>query len=147
MLTEICAYLRNWFELDKLFGTFAIIDGAIAYEDGNSLGLADGQYFRVIGSVFNDGVHRVGDALTSETFEGSVWPMGVPPNVLTILGDIEAWMQKYQGLDSPAMTPYSSESFAGYSYSKGGGAANSSGVSITPWKQAFADRLSPYKKL
>jgi hypothetical protein len=59
MLTELCAYLRNYFLADNLnpdkyihHGTFTVAGGqmqALSF-------LVPGQYFRVIGSVFNDGV-------------------------------------------------------------------------------------------
>ena len=48
-LTELCQELRNWFEREKFFGEFTIENGAIIVPDGS---LQDGQFFRVIGSVF-----------------------------------------------------------------------------------------------
>ena len=123
MLTEICQYLHNWFnrKLDgtdypKYTGDFIIADGVINVDE-----LADGQYFRIIGSLFNDGVHKFGDSadvLRDETFTGAVWSMGVPPEIVKLADEMTAWMAKYGGLDSPNMSPFASESFGGYSYSK-----------------------------
>lgn len=145
MLTELCEYLKNWFceDQDKHIGTITITGGEITARDDLYL-LGDkkieplpGQYFRVIGSVFSDGVHQYPDFdMQDETFKGAVWLMRVPPAVLTLAEDIAAWKAKYMTLDSQYMSPYNSESFAGYAYTKGDG-----------WKAVFADRLSPWRKI
>ena len=57
MLTELCGYLKNWFEVERLYGEFKITSGAITYADGTELPLQNGQHFRIIDSVFNDGVY------------------------------------------------------------------------------------------
>ena len=50
------------------------------------------------------------------------------------------------GADSAAMSPYMSESFGGYSYSKG--ASNTaSGGSVVTWQDAFKTRLAPWRKI
>ena len=56
MLTELCAELRNYFEVPngRHFGKFTISGGSIAPLDF----LQEGQYFRIVGSVFNDGVYK-----------------------------------------------------------------------------------------
>ena len=59
MLTQICQYLRNWFEREKIHGNFVVSGGVLTYADGTALPLVSGQYFRVIGSLFNDGVHKL----------------------------------------------------------------------------------------
>ena len=72
MLTEICAELRNWFVVPDgvHIGTYTISGGSIAPLDF----LQEGQYFRIIGSVFNDGVHQYpASDLTDETFHGAVY--------------------------------------------------------------------------
>ena len=88
MLTELCAELRNYSEVPngRHFGKFEISGGRIAPLDF----LQDGQYFRIIGSVFNDGVHQypVPD-LTDEVFNGAVWAMAVPPAVIDLSAEIE----------------------------------------------------------
>ena len=83
MITQICQSIRNWFDIERHFGTFTIKDGSIAPSDF----LQDGQYYRIIGSVFNDGVHKFGsDTLTDEKpFDGAVWAMAVPPDFLLLL--------------------------------------------------------------
>ena len=138
ILTEICAELRNWFVVPDgvHIQTYTISGGSIAPLDF----LQDGQYFRIIGSVFNDGVHQypVPD-LTDEVFNGAVWSMAVPPAVI----DLSAEIEEYNKSDAGKASPYTSESFGGYSYTK---ATDESGAPIS-WQKAFASRLSKWRKL
>ena len=138
MLTEICAELRNWFVVPNgvHIQTYTISGGSIAPLDF----LQDGQYFRIIGSVFNDGVHQYpASDLTDETFHGSVWSMAIPPSVIDLAAEIE----EYNKSDAGKPSPYSSESFGGYSYSR---ATNSKGEAYT-WQDAFRARLNPWRKM
>ena len=141
-LTELCQELRNWFEREKYFGTFTIADGAISVPDGS---LQDGQYFRIVGSVFNDGVHEYpATDLSDEVFEGAIWSMAVPPAVIDLSGRISDWETKY---GESVSSPYSSESFGGYSYSKANvGQGNTSSSSPT-WQSTFASELNRYRKI
>ena len=150
MLTELCEYLRNWFceDSDMVIGTIAIRGGSISVP--YSVCPRNGQYIRIIGSVFNDGVVRYGeDELEDETFDGAVWLMRVPKAVVKLAEDIAEWREKYESVDSPSMSPYNSESFAGYSYSKAGAVVASDGTSVNPntWQSAFASRIAPWRKL
>ena len=149
MLTQVCQYLKNWFEVATFVGSFEIIDGVITSLDDGDMGLLDGQYYRIIGSVFNDGVHKYGDTkdiLEDESFTGAVWAMGVPKALIALLSEIEAWRAKYENIDSEAMSPFTSESFSGYSYSKGAG-SGSSGSNVATWQSAFASALAPWRKI
>ena len=147
MLTLLCQELHNWFDRNqpKWFGKFTITsDGTISF-DGSGFELKDGQYFRIVGSTFNDGVHMfpASDAV-AEVFEGSVWGMAVPPSVVSLATQIQQWIDKYGGVDSVAMSPYNSESFGGYSYSKGStGGSDGAGT----WRSVFASELRPWRKL
>ena len=55
MLEQVLMNIRNWFPVKGgiYSGTFTIKDGGITLPF-----LADMQYFRICGSVFNDGLHR-----------------------------------------------------------------------------------------
>ena len=89
MLEELMRECRNWFKVpDGAYsGTFTIKDGSITLPF-----LVDGQYFRIIGSVFNDGVHQYGaGGLTDETFDGAVWALAVPAAFISLVEDVEAW--------------------------------------------------------
>ena len=138
MLTEICAELRNYFEVPngRHFGKFEISGGSIAPLDF----LQEGQYFRIIGSVFNDGVYQYpATSLTDEVFEGAVWAMALPPSLIALSAEIEA----YNESDAGKASTYTRESFGGYSHTK---ATDASGAPIG-WQKAFASRLNKYRKL
>ena len=167
MLEEICRELNNWFDTNPndgtknhYFGTFVIEDGII---DLSETDIKPNQYFRIIGSVFNDGVYKFEPTvtptqdhpethrpvLTDETFDGAVWAMAVPPSVIALSAEIEAWQEKYGGVDSTAMSPYTSESFGGYSYSKSKGGSGNSGADANSgtWQNAYASRLNKWRKI
>lgn len=150
MITEVCQYLRNWFERDIIPGHFKVENGSLTYADGSALPLVADQYYRICGSLFNDGVHKVGDqedVLKDEAeFAGTVWSMAVPPAFLALAEEIEAWVAKNkEAIDSP----YSSESFGGYSYtmrSSYNASEGGSGSGIT-WQMQFMTRLTPWRKI
>lgn len=139
MLTELCQELHNWFNnRDEIqFGAFAIDGGTLSLPF-----LVDGQYYRIVGSVFNDGVHQYGvDVLTDETFTGAIWPMKIPQAVLDLDAKITAWQEANKKvLDSP----YQSESWNGYSYSLKSGGTN--GGAIT-WQSNFASEMNRWRKI
>ena len=138
MLTEICAELRNWFVVPNgvPIQTYTISGGSIAPLDF----LQEGQYFRIIGSVFNDGVHQYPAAdLTDEVFYGAVWAMALPPSLIALSAEIE----EYNKSDAGKPSPFTSESFGGYAYTK---ATDASGAPIG-WQKAFASRLNKWRKL
>ena len=137
MLTEVCAEIRNYFVKDIHNGTFEIVGGKITPLDF----IQENQYFRIVGSVFNDGVYmNTADLeLTSEVFCGSVWAMAVPPSVVALAEEIK----KYNESDEAKPSAYTSESFGGYSYSK---ATDENGAPMG-WKKVFASRLKPYRRI
>ena len=138
MLTEICTHLHNFFvksEEDKHYQKNIQIKNGVLTP---SFDIKQNQYYRIIGSTFNDGVHRFGDAtdvLVDEVFYGSVWLMSVPKDFLDLVSEIEEYQAKYG-----QVTPYTSESFGGYSYSKTDSAA-------TSWQHAFSTRLNAWRKI
>lgn len=152
MLTQLCQELRNWFDRgqEKYIGRISIDDeGHMTCTNVNieNVPVQTGQYFRVVGSVFNDGVHQEGDSLSEETFDGAIWLMAIPQAVIDLAEDISAWQDKYGGVDSVAMSPYSSESFGGYSYTKSGGGSASYGSMGGTWQAVFFDRLKCWRKI
>lgn len=149
MLTQICQYLKNWFdkkpdgtEYPKYQGEFVISGGNINIEE-----LIDGQYVRIIGSLLNDGVHKIGDAdLKDETFTGYIWSLGIPQAIIDADAWATEWLEKNGGADSAANSPFNSESFGGYSYSKSSGGANGSGSGLFNQSQ-FLEMLAPWRKI
>lgn len=147
MLTEICAEIKNYFtyENDKHIGDFSIVEGLIVPSFDIST-----DYIRIVGSHLNDGVHKLSDAdLVDEgEFHGAVWVMSPPKAFLELVKEIEDWQAKNGALDSPAMSPFNSESFGGYSYSKSGGSASGGSSSAgASWQAAFATRLTMYRRI
>ena len=144
MLTELCLELRNWFDTERHFATFTIKNGELSMPF-----LMDGQYFRIVGSIYNDGVYEYPTSeLVDETFDGAVWAMAVPPEVIALDAEIDAWKDKYQSLDSPAMSPYNSESFGGYTYQKSvSGSASGNSALSGIWQGAFSSRLNKWRKI
>lgn len=112
MLEQVLRHLNNWFLVEIHEGTFTVENGSITLPF-----LQNNQYFRVCGSVFNDGLHQYPAAdLTDETFTGTVWALAVPKAVVMLSEDIAAWEEKN---GEAVLSPYTSESFGGYSYTKG----------------------------
>lgn len=143
-LTEVCANIKNYFVREIKKGAFTITPGVAP------LNLLDGQYFRIVGSVLNDGVwqNTAQDlaGLRSETFTGEIWSMGVPRDFEQLCEDIAAWRTKNEAVDSANMSPFTSESFGGYSYSKGSGGSNGGGSGVT-WQNQFRSRLNTYRRV
>lgn len=136
MLTEICAEIRNYFTTEKRCGKFTISGGNIAPLDF----LKEGQYFRIVGSVFNDGVHQhPATTLIDEDFNGEVWAMAIPPSLVALSAEIK----KYAEIVDANPSPFTSESFGGYSYTK---ATNSDG-SVMSWQNAYGKRLNKWRKV
>lgn len=136
MLEEILNNIHNFFVVPGGVhcGKFSISSGTITID-----GLQDGQYFRIVGSVFNDGVHRYPDSnLTDETFTGEIWFMAVPPNLLDLASTIEGWCSTHQP------TEYVSEAFGGYSYTRG--VNGNTGVPMG-WQEVFRGQLNAWRKI
>ena len=136
MLEAVLTHLHNWFPArnGKHAGAFVIASGALSPD----IGLVSGQYYRIIGSVFNDGLHCAGDgeALTDEEFDGEVWALCIPKAVQELAEEIAAWRE------SNPETDKTSESFGGYSYSRAQNASGGAGG----WQAAFAGRMNAWRR-
>lgn len=147
MLTELCGELNNYFDrnLPKFHKPFRIVDGSV--ENIESLGIQIGQYYRIIGSVFNEGVYQYtgtpDESLHDETFSGSVWLMAVPQEVIDLADEIEAWAEKYKDV---SYSPFSSENLAPTSYSYSINTGAGSGGSGATWQNIFSSRLTKWRK-
>ena len=139
MLEQVLMNIRNWFPVKGGIhsGTFTIKDGSITLPF-----LLTNQYFRIVGSVFNDGLHQYPAVdLTDETFTGSVWALAVPKAVIDLADEIQKWQEKN---GAASISPYQSESFGGYSYSKATDAETGGAVT---WQSAFKRQLSVWRKI
>ena len=144
MLNKLCKELKNWFEVAKKFGTFTISGGNIT-----GVEIAENQYYRIIGSIFNDGIYKYGDStvqLKDETFDGAVWLLAIPKEIEDLAAKIADWEKKYGTVDSASLSPFNSESFGGYSYSKSG-SASGRGTNPNGWESVFANELNRWRKL
>lgn len=145
MIDRVCDTIHNYFtrkdnrELARWHGEFTIEDGALTIE-----GLKNGNYFLIRGSDYNDGVHQYpADDMTDETFTGTIFKMAPPKSFLALVDEISAWDEKYS---AAVNSPYSSESFNGYSYVKAG-TDNRSGSTTPTWQSTFSARLDAWRKL
>lgn len=137
MLGEVLAHLHNWFVREIMHDTYTIENGGITLPI-----MQNGQYFRIIGSVFNDGVYQYpASGLVNETFTGAIWALAVPPAVIALSDEIKTWQEKN---GAAALSPYQSESFGGYSYSK---ATDSTTGGAPTWQTAFRGRLNQWRKM
>lgn len=155
MLEQLLTELRNWFRVQdsvdgKHPGTYTVESGGIVLPF-----LQNGQYFRIIGSVFNDGLYIYGEtimdedrneiALTDETFKGSIWALAVPRTVIQTaaeMGEVTAQISKITG--QIIENPFTSESFGGYSYSK-----DQSGqlAALTAQRNETIKRLNQWRRI
>lgn len=149
MIGEICAEIKNYFtyEEDKHINDYVISGGQIS-----PIVNFPTDYIRIVGSRLNDGVHKVSDLvenpLNDESFHGGIWVMCPPDDFLSLVEEIEAWQEKNGGTDSAAMSPFQSESFGGYSYSKAsGGNTESGGSSVPTWASVYASRLNRFRRI
>ena len=141
ILSELCQELKNWFcdiEKDVHTDTYVISGETISLPF-----LQDGQYFRITGSVFNDGVHKYDSnlKLQNEIFVGAIWAMRIPQSVIDLAMEIDAWITAN---GEAVSSPYQSESWGGYSYSMKSGGADTGSVS---WKSVFGSSLNRWRKL
>lgn len=137
MLEAVLRSINNWFERDRLTGSFRIEGGALEMPDGF---LLDGQFYRIGGSVLNDGLHQHPACdLYDEEFAGEVRALAVPAAVQDLACDIDAW-QADNG--KAAQSPLQSESFGGYTYTRASGANGA-----YTWQDAFRSQLNRWRKL
>lgn len=139
MLEQILRHLNNWFLVEIKDGEFTVKNGNITLPF-----LRPGQYFRIVGSVFNDGVYQYPTTdLDDETFSGAIWALAIPKTVVSLSAEIEAWQGKNGDI---ILSPYTSESFGGYSYTKASSGKADTGA-ITGWQDAFRSRLNTWRKI
>lgn len=131
MLYTIMRHLRNFFATNEYYsGEVTIKDGAI------NPPLKDGQYYLIEGSRNNNGVFKVPEGLTNETFYGVVTLLAPPPEFLKTVEKIEEFNSSFKA------SPYVSESFGGYSYSK----AQGKNGPVT-WKEVFSGDLNVWRRV
>lgn len=138
-LYELLMYLRNFFPGEKwqFFGE-DITEKRLLLP-----GLENGDYYLIEGSRRNNGIHVYGNSdLRNETYSGIVTELCIPTELLILLNEINVWQEKHA---EALQSPYQSESFGGYSYTK---ASESGGTGESmSWKTVFASRLRLWRKI
>lgn len=133
MLDVVCREIRNYFVKSVHKGSFTVENGTMQLPF-----LVEGQYFRVEGSVLNDGIYQYpATSLQDEAFSGTIVAMAIPPAFLNLVDKIKDFEAKNN------CSPYTSESWGGYSYTK---ATDSNGQAVG-WKTAFAKELNAWRKI
>ena len=141
MLEQILDHIHNYFIKDVHRGEYKIASNTI-----NLPFLVDGQYFKIVGSIFNDGLHEYpAFNLHDETFEGEIWALAIPNAVINLSREVDDWIEKY---GEQVASPYQSESFGGYSYSKkSSGSQSSNRDDAFNWQDVFKSRLNHWRKI
>lgn len=143
MLTEICAYLHNYFDYERHSGEISIVGGVISC-NGNEITLDEGQYFALFRERIPLGVFN--EVPADKEFKGSVWLLDIPQAIIDADNWAKEWMQINGGVDSAANSAFQSESFGGYSYNKGNNSSGKGGQSVFDNAQ-FNRMLAPYRNL
>ena len=134
-IEALCGETHNYFESSKEINDYTIENGSISLPF-----LVEGQYYRIVGSKFNDGVYIYQGAetdLVDESFHGAVWPMNVPRAFIELSKEID----EYNNSEAAKPSPYLSESISGhYSYTK-------SSASDSTWQKVFAGKLKRWRKV
>jgi hypothetical protein len=95
----------------------------------------------------DDGIKNDDDSeavgLQDESWAGTICALAVPPAVVALSSEIQAWVDANQESQN---SPYSSESVLGvYSYTKATGGHGAGGT--VGWMDVFADRLKRWRKV
>ena len=150
MLQAVCEHIHNYFNRNSspINGTFAVFGGTISPIPD----LKEGQRFLITGSDMNDGIytfHASGimndddtdwAGLTDEVFAGAIIGLSIPPQVIALSVEISEWAAKYADVIT---SPYQSESFGGYSYTRAGNSGSSAGG----WQDQFRAKLDRWRRV
>lgn len=153
-ITEMCLECKNFFLRDGVkdihSNIYTISGHVIAPLDF----IIPGQFFRITGSVLNDGVYQNTTeglaSLQDETFEGNIWAMAVPPAFLKLCEEIDEWQNKYGNIGSMNMSPYVSQSISGVfsaTKSSNGGSSGSGESSVQTWQSVYKPRLNKWRRI
>ena len=135
-LAAVMRHIRNYFERGRIDGVITITGGVVSPAVASP-------YVCIVGSAYHDGVHAVtggaiDSALPDETFDGRVWLLYPPREIIQLAAEIAAF-----DATSPAGAMIS-ESLGEYSYTRAhdwrtGGAAT--------WETVFDPHLRPHMRM
>ena len=151
MLQQVLENIHNYFIKEPICGEFTIADGVVS----PSTGLLEGQKFWITGSILNDGVYTYHSAgiknddnteaagLQDETWAGTICALAVPPAVIALSAEINAWVEAN---GDQVNSPYQSENVIGvYSYTKATGGTGAGGT--VGWQDVFGSQLNRWRKV
>lgn len=138
MVEEVMRYCRNFFiSGTRVSNIFHVKGGKIV----ELLPFIDNQFVWITGSTLNDGIYQMPITdLFDEEFNGEIIGLKPPKAFLSLVDEITKWQDKYSDI---VTSPYQSESFNGYSYSKKSG-TDASGIN---WQSQFQKQLSKWRKI
>lgn len=165
-IEALCAETHNYHETDKVIGDFTIESGNIKLPF-----LCKNQFFRIVGSKFNDGVYIyvegglvIGAATWEEAVDESINWLDVrekywgdlagndlidesfhgaiwPMNMPRAFFDLSKEIAAYNASEEAKVKPFTSESISGY-YSY-----SKTGTDSNLWYNVFAHKLRRWKKV
>ena len=146
-LTTVCRHLRNFFKSTKESGEFSLAGGKITLK-GKYLA---GQYVLLSGKILADGIYKItaadngvytlDGAAIDEEWTGDVYGLRMPTEFLELVEQINTAVAKEK--KNAGNGNVRSENWVNYSYTL---ASGDGGKPIT-WKEAFASRLTPWRKM
>ncbi len=145
VLEDILGHIHNWF--DGNIAPIVVTDCEIANgELPESVSILSGAWYRIQGSVLNDGLHLSPSTdLSDETFDGTITILTIPRPLLRLAEEISDWQALY---GEATNSPYASESFGGYNYTMRGASSSQGGSGgLTGWREVFKDRLNQWRKM
>lgn len=147
VLEDVLWHIHNFFERNSLIVHDCEIEGG-TLPASVADHIPDGVWYRIEGSFFNEGLHS-DDELTDETFTGKVTVCAIPPALLRVVERIQQYEADTEEAVHKARTsPYTSESFGGYSYTlKGTNGSQNGSQGLSGWKSEFAADLNPFRKM
>lgn len=167
-IEALCAETHNYHDEDRVIGDYTIENGIISLPF-----LVDGQFFRIVGSKFNDGVYiyskeflvralatwedvlnnyenwgeyaknKWGDTMETELIDEEFHGGIWPMRMPRAFMILAKEIQEYNESSMAKPSPYVSESFGGYSYNVGIGA---SGSADNSWQKVFYSKLKRWRK-
>lgn len=163
-IEQICAETHNYFESDKVIADYTIENGVISLPF-----LSAGQFFRIVGSKFNDGVYIYADNFIvrdaswddvmndnenwhdianetwgnlkhNELIDESFHGAIWPMCIPRAFIELAKEINEYNKSDAAKVSPYTNESISGhYSYTKASATDNA-------WQNVFMPKLRRYRK-
>ena len=150
MLQQVCEFIHNYFIKEAHVGNFVIADGMVSLPF-----MKEGQRFWITNSDLNDGVYTYhadgikndddtkAAGLKDETWAGTICALAVPPSVVALSSEINAWVESNGEIVN---SPYTSESVLGvYSYTKASGGSGAGGA--VTWQDVFSNQLNRWRKI